>query len=453
MLEHRQFRKPYAASRGHLGYLVAVLAGLMALAACAGPVTPEPPVTINVAGSVQALGGEPLASAEVFLEDAGGLRGPVASAVDGGFDFADVAAPYSLSVVPPPGSLLTPVTWANLTRPNPKVVLTMETGGAPTENCPSGKGRVAGFINPPVGPANTAEVFFISDALSVQGVSFASVSRPSGAATYEILPTFNGIECPAGAIGKLVYVERDAVGDIAGVAVVDGVFVANDDTVSTAENLSPGPFVAGVISGTISFPAGVDEAEVQPVMRFGDAYALMEGTTVSAAAPDFSLQVPVVAGIQFRVLASRLAAPANLRWSWSDVVSAPANDIVIDLGDLSEMTSPSGATTDPSPSFDYTAVAGINLYSVMIIDGNAFAHMAMSDQEQLSIPQLPPAAQLSGDLAWAVVGITARDADSVDDLLDGRLVEGLYLSTDAMDEPDKVRSGFANADFMNFSLP
>ena len=123
------------------------------------------------------------------------------------------------------------------------------------------------------------------------------------------------------------------------------------------------------------------------------------------------------------------------------------------LSEISALTSPSGPTADSSPTFTYSEASSTNLYSVLVIDGNTFAHLAMSDQTTVTIPPLPGPAQLSGDLAWALTGISARDADSIDDLLDGRMIEGLYLSTYAMNEPDRVRSGFVNANFLNFSVP
>ena len=427
---------------------------LFALTGCTGPnPPPPPPATINVSGTVLLVGNAPLVGAEVFLEDSTGLRGPVTTAASGSFVFADVSTPYTLSVVPPAASELAPSSWANLRIPNPKVVLSIESGGEPQTNCAPITGRVAGFVNPPVGLTNTAQAFFISKALTEQAVAFAVDDRGPGAATYEILPLFDGTNCPTGALGTLVFVERDGAGDIAAVAVVDGVFVDNDDTVSTALNISPAPAQTATLSGTVTFPPGVDEADIAAVMKLDDAYAVMEGTTVSSSAPDFNLKVPLIAGVQYRVLVSKIQLGSNLRWAWSDVVAAPAADMTLALSEISALTSPSGPTADSSPTFMYSEASSTNLYSVLVIDGNTFAHLAMSDQTTVTIPPLPGPAQLSGDLAWALAGISARDADSIDDLLDGRMIEGLYLSTYAMNEPDRVRSGFVNVNFLNFSVP
>jgi len=72
---------------------------------------------------------------------------------------------------------------------------------------------------------------------------------------------------------------------------------------------------------------------------------------------------------------------------------------------------------------------------------------------KVGVPELPSPAQLSGDLSWVIVGITAHDTDSAEDLLDGRMATGLYQSSYPSDDPDRVRSGFVNVNFTNFSLP
>lgn len=424
-----------------------------AVTACTGPNTPTPPETIFVSGSVLLLGGAPLPDAQVYLHDASGLKDPVETDAAGIFQFADVATPYSLSVVPPAGSDLTPITWAGIDRPNPKLVLEVETSGALPEPCPSGTGRVAGFLNPPVGPTNTAEVFFISKALTRLGVAFGVDERGPGAATYEILPFFDGTTCQAGALGTILFVERNASGDIAAMAVVDGVFVANDDTVTTSLDLSPGAAQMAILSGTVELPPGVDEAEVAPAIRIDDAYAVMEGTVVSSASPDFALKVPLVAGAQYRVNATKSTLGSNLRWAWSGLVTAPATGISLSLPAISDLHSPSGPVADPSPTFTYSEVDSMDLYGVLVIDGVAFAHLAMGDGTEVTIPQLGAPAQLSGDLTWGLAGIDTRDADSADDLLDGRMIDGVYQSSFPQWEPDFVRGGFVNADLLSFSLP
>src|SRR5690606_3990890 len=105
---------------------------------------------------------------------------------------------------------------------------------------------------------------------------------------------------------------------------------------------SPAPAQTATLSGTVTFPPGVDEADIAAVIRLDDAYAVMEGTTVSSSAPDFNLKVPLIAGVQYRVLVSKTQFGSNLRWAWSDVVAAPAAGMALALGDLGAMTSPSG---------------------------------------------------------------------------------------------------------------
>src|SRR5690606_1672502 len=264
---------------------------------------------------------------------------------------------------------------------------------------------------------------------------------------------FNGASCSNGANGTLVYIERDPTGDIEALAVEDGVFVARDNTVSTHLDINTAPAGTGTLAGTVTFPPGVDEVEVAPVMKIGDAYAIMDGRTVAAVAPNFTLKVPVFAGVEYRVLVTKNLVGSSYRWAWSEVVTAPASGITVALGDVAKLLSPSGPLTDTSPTFTYSEAASTNLYSVLVVQDGALSHIAMSDETTVTVPALPAPNQLTGDYLWAAIGITARDADSIDDLLDGRMIVGLHHLNYPLNEPDRVRSGFVNSNFLEFSLP
>jgi len=187
-------------------------------------------------------------------------------------------------------------------------------------------------------------------------------------------------------LGTVLYVERNVAGNIARMAVVNDLLVANDETVSTRLDLDTGPAQMAVLSGVVELPPGVDEVEVASVIEVGDAYVVMDETTVWTASPEFALSVPLVVGAQYRIRASKTSLGTSLSWAWSNLITAPASDIALALPAIGDMVSPSGPIGDTSPTFTYTEVESTNHYSALVIKGSVFAHIAMGDKPMVSIP-------------------------------------------------------------------
>jgi hypothetical protein len=194
---------------------------------------------------------------------------------------------------------------------------------------------------------------------------------------------------------------------------------------------------------------------VAAVLKVGDAYATLPELTISAGSPSFSLEVPVLAGAQYRVVALKQIATSSAQWVWSDVVSPGQAGISLALSGISDQQEPSGATDDTTPTFRYTPVEGTTVYTVVLLSGTDYIWLGTSDETSLTLPTLPPPAQLLGGSSyqWAITGMTVRNADSVDDLLDGRLAGRSYTAGLGISLPDEVRSGHINASFANFNIP
>lgn len=430
---------------------VTVTSGSLARSAT---VTIAPAAVINVAGTVLDIVGGPLEGVQVLLEDATGPKTPVLSDAAGVFTVNSVVAPYTVSVTAPGGANLLQQTWSGVTRLNPQIVMSIDASGSTPDFCPSGNGRINGTITPAVAAGNTASVYFLSGSLSAQDVASASDGLSAGEGNYDVFAFFDTVACFNSASGKLVYVESDAAGNVVRTAVADNVFVQRDNNVSTTRNLLTSVAQTATLSGTVVLPPGVGDAIIAPVMSFNGALALLETIVVSAAAPDFSVEVPVIAGVQYRMVALKDGGTSS-RWHWSDVVSAGQSGITLELDAISEQQSPSGSTTDATPTFTFDAVEGSNLYTAYLTDGTDVIWLGMSNEPAVSLPQLaPPAQLLSGEsYQWATITLEVQDAVSVDDILDGRMVNKAFLGAFGINLPSEIRSGTVNSNFANFSIP
>lgn len=421
----------------------------------AATITIQPAPTINVSGKVLDLQGAGLSGAQVLIVDAAGPKTAVMSGADGSFTVNGVQTPYSISASGPSGSGLTPQTWAGVTRPNPQAVLGIATTGSSPDFCSAGNGRISGTITPAVEAGHTATVYYLSSQLSSQGLEYASANLTAGATNYDLFAYFDTVACRTSASGKLIYLERDGAGRYVRSATADSVYVVKDNTVTTTQNLTPGPVTTDTLSGSVAFPPGLSDATVAAVLKVGDAYATLPEVTVSAGSPGFSLEVPVLAGAQYRVVALKQIATSSAQWVWSDVVSPGQAGISLALSGISDQQGPSGATDDATPTFRYTPVEGTTVYTVVLLSGTDYIWLGTSGETSLALPTLPPPAQLLGGSSyqWAITGMTVRNADSVDDLLDGRLAGRSYTAGLGISLPDEIRSGHINASFANFNIP
>jgi len=98
-------------------------------------------------------------------------------------------------------------------------------------------------------------------------------------------------------------VERVGAGEVVRTASAKSVFVQNDNNVSTTVNLVTGLAQTATLSGTVVLPPGLGDAAIIPVMSLDGALAPLDAVIVSAAAPDFTVEVPVIAGVQYRLVA------------------------------------------------------------------------------------------------------------------------------------------------------
>ena len=416
-------------------------------------ITIEPAAVINVAGKVLDLLGAPLANVEVRLEDAAGPKTPVLSAANGNFTVNGVVAPYTLSASPTGGADHMQQTWSGLSRLNPQLVMGFKSSGGWPSFCTSGTGRIEGSITPAVGAGNTATVHYLSEHLDVQELVSASSERSAGDDDYTIFASFDTIGCSSNATGRLIYIETDAAGHVVRTASVDNVFVQKDGAAAVV-NLATSPAQSATLSGTVHFPPGLADALVGAGISTSGRVSLLQTFPVSAGSPDFSIEVPLLAGVQYRIVAIKETSRA-VRWTWSESVAAGQSDIVLELGALSQQVSPSGTTADGTPTFTFSEVEGVTLYTVYLTDGADVIWLGMSSEPTVTMPELPSPAKLvsGGSYQWATLTMDARNAASIDDLLDGRMVKKMYLGPTNVALPSEVRSGSMNANFVNFSIP
>jgi hypothetical protein len=405
-----------------------------------------PPATITVSGQVLDLAGTGLSGVTVRIVDQDGDKTLVVTDGSGNFSVPNVKTPYSVSAVLPSGFLL-PQTWDGVTRSDPKLVM---FDLALSALCVRADGFIDGSISPAVGAGNTATVYFISEGISVLRLfSSATVNLIAGDTNYLVTVPFDSIMCETVITGKLVYLERNAAGDFVRSAVYD-VSVTTGNT--TTRDISTVAASSSTLKGEVTFPTGVASATVSTMMRFGDAYALLPNTAaVTPASNDYEIVIPNIAGISYRTVA---IDAANARWVYSDVL-APGATANLSLPNLSTTVSPSGPIATTLPTFTQTPVAGANLY-VTYVTGGGKQWVGSSQSTSIKLPDLPNPARLDvgGAYAWqSINAVKFRNASSVNDLLDGRLTEHLYLSTFALYNPEQIESGSFNSGTTAFNIP
>jgi hypothetical protein len=405
-----------------------------------------PPATITVAGQVLDLAGTGLSGVTVRVVDQDGDKTLVVTDGSGNFSVPSVKTPYSVSAVLPSGTLL-PQTWDGVTRSDPKLVM---FDLALSALCTRADGFVDGSISPAVGVGNTAEVYFISEGISVlRLLSSETDSLIAGDTSYSVTVSFDSIMCETVIAGKLVYLERNGAGDFVRSAVYD-VSVTTGNT--TTRDISTVAASSSTLKGDVAFPTGVASATVSTIMRFGDAYAILPNdATVTPASSDYEIVIPNIAGISYRTLA---IDPANSRWAYSDVL-APGATANLTLPNLSTTVSPSGPVATTFPTFTQTPVAAANLY-VTYVSGGGKNWIGSSQSTSIKLPDLPNPARLDvgGAYNWqSINAVKFRNASSVNDLLDGRLTEHFYLSLFAIYNPEQIESGSFNSGTTAFNIP
>jgi len=148
---------------------------------------------------------------------------------------------------------------------------------------------------------NTASVYYLSASLSTQDIASASDEISASEGSYDIFVYFDTVACNNAASGKLVYVERDGAGEVVRTASVNNVYVQNDNNVSTTVNLVTGLAQTATFPGAVVLPPALGDATIIPVMSFDGALAPLDTVIVSAAAPDFTVEVPVIADVHLRL--------------------------------------------------------------------------------------------------------------------------------------------------------
>ena len=438
---------PASLSAGAYTFTVSGAAGDLERSASLTLIVEAPPST-DVTGKVMNLAGEGLSGINVQIVDQDGPKALVVTGAGGSFSVSDVKTPYSVSAVPPPplATELLPITWDEVSRSDPQVVL---PGISASPVCSRAPATLSGSVAPAVGAGNTATVSFVAEGLSIAPImSSASDNLVAGDGAYSISVPFDEILCETTVAGKLIYLERDG-GNIVKSAVYEvSVTTGNAST----QDLSPASATTSTLSGEVGFPSGVASGTVYAMIKVGGAYQLLNSDSVTPASPGYTLVVPDL-GLPFRTLA--VAGGGLTQWAYSEELAAGA---VADLTlpNLNTAVDPSGSVSETTPSFSQTPVSGANLYFSLATGGASTGWVGASAEPEVALPALPNPARLvsGGSYNWyALNALHVRGASSADDLLDGRLVKEPFFYNLAVYNPDLIAFGTLNMTPTAFSIP
>jgi hypothetical protein len=438
------------------------------------PTTPATPATITVVGKVTNVSGTGLNGLNVRVVDADGAFQETATDASGNFTVSNIKTPYSVSVVPPLGSISGfPQTWQNLKRDNPKLVVSF-LGWSTMPACPVRSATVfgdlksAGIHTIPVG--HTAKAIYVAKGITnaLSFPPFAVTTAPLGSAaqdlllpgdnSYSINFTFDTNMCLTSTRGALLYLERDGLGNYVKSAIINNFELVTGDNREQDLNLTSA--VVNKLEGEITFPDSVPGAFIGAILKVGDASVYLEDFTYALAVAgkkEYAFDIPVLSGVQYRTGAySANAAFTQISFVYSDVLSAGDTGVNLSLPIVGGPVSPSGNISTITPTFNQRFVSGMNVYYNFVTDGADTYWFGTSDTNNMKFPaELPEPAQLETGHSYDWYGFTAikiRNGAGVDDLVDGRLVNGAYAQLSAWLNPDGVEMGMINLEGKNFNI-
>lgn len=412
--------------------------------------TVSSPTTITVAGKVLKFNGDPIDGVNVQVRDASGAKPLVLSNATGDFSVSGVQTPYTLSVVPNAATGLLPVTYDNVTRTDPKVVVT--TLAAPPTFCSLANSTLNITLSAAVGAGNSGRVYFVGDGVSVAPlISFRqSAALAPGVNNTSIIVTHDNSLCVPTIAGKALFVERDAGGTVVKVAIDDTSVTTGNVTNKT---LTVVPATSRTISGTVAFPSGIANANVIASIKVNNSYVQLQPfASVTPASPNYTLAVVDLPGIQYRVTTIGGAFPQQ-DWAHSDSLNVAAGNLTgvnLSLASLGATVGPVGAIKDTTPDFSYTPVSGMNFYYSYMAGGAGDTWLGATTNTSITLPDgLPAPARNAVGSAYnwyALNAINVRNAGSnvADAVLDGRLVKHSFFYQLALYEPDQIGAGSLN---------
>jgi hypothetical protein len=413
-------------------------------------------ITIN--GVVKKWDNVPLTNTNVIITDSSGPKTDVQTdAVTGTFTVTNVITPYSISVVPAPGTGYAPITYDRVTTATPNVVLSKQAyigGGVPgfqLEDCNPVRApaTILLTLNTPISSTagSKGEVFFVGEGISFRPLeSFVDATIAAGGSTLSLSVPFDpDFGCKSQITGRLVVFERDTAGTI----IKKG---SREVTVVTGNTSCVGPCaapfsptaplttipVAGInFQGVVNFPQGLNDGipmNVTAYVRFQKnatdvpAYFPLTTDTPTRANNNFQLGVYDLSAddLKYRVQAIATAAPGSqITWANSDILTTNSTGLVLSPPSFGATTLPNGPTqnvntdTDTTPKFTQLNVTGSNLYYRFFQDtltaGNTSVWLGGSPLTAMSLPLLsdPARIALQQNIDWAALNsLQLRDANA-----------------------------------------
>jgi hypothetical protein len=431
--------------------------------------TTPTPSTITVSGKVTNVSGTGLNGLNVRVVDADGAFQETATDAQGNFTANNIKTPYSVSVVPPLGSSSGyPQTWQNLKRNDPKLVVSF-LGWSTMPACPVrfatvfGDLKSAGIHVIPAG--HTARVLYvakgITNGLSATTAPLGSSAQDNllaGDSSYTINFSFDTNLCLTQTRGALIYLERDALGNYVKSAILNNFELVTGDNREQDLNLTSA--VVNKLEGEVTFPDSVPGAFIGAILKVGDASVYLEDFTYALAVAgkkQYAFDIPVLSGVQYRTGAYSVnAAFTQISFVYSDVLGAGDTGVNLSLPIVGGPVSPSGNISTITPTFNQRFVSGMNVYYNFVTDGADTYWFGTSDTNNMKIPaELPEPAQLETGQSYDWYGFTAikiRNGSGVDDLADGRLVNGAYAQLSAWLNPDGIEMGMLNLEPKTFNI-
>jgi hypothetical protein len=432
--------------------LVAALA--MVAVSCGGGPTGPSKLTVN--GTVKSFDGTPASGITVQIGDAtNDNRVQTQTDATGKFTAPDVQTPYTITAIPPTLIEQLPVSFKEVSRADPTLVLQAPSGQ--TKPCNKAEAYIRYRLggSSVVDPSNIGYMYYLAEGIHEDSLlsNAVSILRPGQRGGY-VRVLFSNAPCKTQVTGSLVYLERGPNGySVAGK--LDGV----EANTGTATPSSANPYVVTVassgsasVSGEVSIPTGYDAGVVLPVLKVGKASVLLSDprdlvavNKASATGNKYGFNLPPsIAGVSYRVGAF-VSGSFHTGWFYSEPLVTPLPTAgvtqAVTIANIFQNQEPSGNILDNvTPKFAWTPTSPANLYHVVLFNTNCSDAVwtgVSVTSTSFTLPRLPQPARLDigtsavpCNYSWAALNAMAiRDEPlTADKLLDGRLVLKRYYS-------------------------
>jgi Carboxypeptidase regulatory-like domain len=354
-----------------------------------------PPPTQTVNGMVVDIAGQPVSGETVFIS-AASFNQPAVTDTNGAFSIPDVPTPYNATVIDSAEA----VQYQGLTRADPSLTAFFFLLDNRTAII---SGTFSGGSFPEMAGYNTQFIFASPQTITSLGEpdsgSYTSTVRWPGPAT--TTGTLYALQVHSDALG--LPLDYPGYGSLSGVTLQDTGNLGG-------QNVALSPVTAGLISGTVTAPAGyaVVFKSLSLEVTSGITLSLITDSDASAT---FSYVTPDIANTTLLVSAAAASAAGEFSVALKAGQSANGSGIVLNIPAAPTLTTPANLATGVTASTPFswsTFPGGVYEFQASSTSGPPFTYFvitaatttALADFGSAGVP-VPASTQYS----WSVIGL------------------------------------------------